>query len=104
MVAAGETRSLPPGSVIITPEDMWRAIEEIRDTGRRTESAVTELKLVVNPALNNLRADVDEHDKRLNALEQQAWSSRWVPAIVTAILTTVIGGVALYLVTNGLKP
>lgn len=105
---------IPSGSVIITPEDMWRAIEEIRDTGRRTESAVTELKLVVNPALNDLRSDVDEnarierehhekHDAQIRALEEQSWSSRWVPAIVTSVLASVAAGVVLFVVTRGIS-
>lgn len=105
---------IPPGSVIVTPEDMWAAIGEIRDIGHRTESAITELRLAVNPAINDLRQDVDqnarierEHHEKTNqridglgetvhALEKQSWSSRWVPALVSAILAAVVGGVLVY--------
>lgn len=102
---------IPPGSVIVTPEDMWTAIGEIRDTGHRTETAINELRLTVNPALTDLRQDVDtnarierehhdKHDVRLTELEQQSWSSRWVPAIVMSLIVTAIGGVVVYVLTH----
>lgn len=93
---------IPSGSVIITPDDMWRAIETIRDTGQRTNEAVTELKLLVNPMLNDLRADVLKNGDRIAALEQQSWSSRWVPALVMSLLCTLGGGITLYIVTHAL--
>lgn len=91
---------IPPGSVIVTPEDMWSAIGEIRDTGHRTETAINELRLTVNPAVTDLRKDVDDHAGRLTALEQASWSSRWVPAIVTSLLVGVIVGVIVYVITH----
>ncbi len=102
---------IPSGSVIITPDDMWRAIETIRDTGQRTNEAVTELKLLVNPALGEIRADITDlsqrerdHFNNLNGrmvdLEKQSWSSRWVPAIVMAVLCSAIAGVLVYAVTH----
>lgn len=102
---------IPPGSVIVTPDDMWRAIETIRDTGQRTNEAVTELKLLVNPALGEIRGDIADlsqrerdHFTNLNSrvveLEKQSWSSRWVPAIVMAVLCSTIAGVLVYIVTH----
>ena len=99
MVASSQP-SIPPGSVIVTPEDMWTAIGEIRDTGHRTENAINELRLTVNPVVSELRQDVDKHDKRITALEEQSWASRWVPAIVMSLIVTVIGGVAIYVITH----
>jgi len=97
--------------VIVTPEDMWTAIGEIRDTGHRTETAINELRLTVNPALTDLRQDVDnnarierehhdKHDDRIASLEQASWSSRWVPAIVMSLIVAVLGGVAIYVITH----
>lgn len=113
---------IPSGSVIITPEDMWRAIEEIRDTGRRTENSVNELKISVNPALNDLREDLDtnarierEHHEKTNSridavikdrirpLEEASWSSRWVPAIVMSVLVGAIVAVVGFVLSN-LRP
>lgn len=102
---------IPSGSVIITPDDMWKTIGDIRDTGLRTERAVAELALSVNPALATIRQDVDanarsekehheSHDQRIRSLEEQSWSSRWVPAIVMAVLCSVIAGVIVYALTH----
>ncbi len=111
MTAAPDPSQIPSGSVIITPEDMWRAIERIEDTGRRTESSVNELKLVVNPALHDLREDVDENARiarvadekladRIRVLEEASWSSRWVPAIVMSLLASTVAGVVVYVITH----
>lgn len=113
---------IPAGSVIVTPEDMWGAIGEIRDTGHRTEAQITELRLGMMPAISDLRQDVDDnarierehhektgarvdlledkHDKRITALEQQSWSSRWIPVLVTSIITAAIAGLIIYFVTH----
>lgn len=91
---------IPPGSVIVTPEDMWAAIGEIRETGHRTENTLNELRLTLNPAMNDLRQDLDSIDKRLTAVEQASWSSRWVPAIVMSLIVTVLGGVTVYIITH----
>lgn len=105
---------LPPGSVIVTPEDMWKAIGEIRDTGHRTETAITELRLLVNPALAEVRDDVakldareqahhDSHNDRLRLLEEQSWASRWAPAIVMSLLVSGVGGAIVFVVTQSLR-
>ncbi len=110
-MTAGE---IPSGSVIITPDDMWKAIETIKDTGARTEQAVSRLELIVNPALNDIRNDLqvlddreaahhNAHGIRITDLERQSWSSRWVPALITSLLCSVAGGIVLYIVTRGLS-
>lgn len=102
-MAVGEPNTqIPSGSVIITPEDMWHAIERIEETGRRTEGAVTRLELIVNPSLKDLRGDLDGLGERLRTLEEVSWSSRWVPAIVMSLLASVAGGVVLFIITRGL--
>lgn len=114
--------SIPPGSVIITPEHMWKTIGEIQATGNRTETAIAELRLSLTPALTDLRQDVEtnarierEHhekheekfaaqekaaDARLRPLEQQSWASRWIPPLVTSVIVAVISGTAVYLATH----
>ena len=88
---------IPSGSVIITPDDMWKAIETIKDTGARTEQAVSRLELTLNPALNDIRGDLQilddreaahhkSHGDRITDLERQSWSTRWVPAVVMGLL------------------
>ena len=105
---------IPSGSVIITPDDMWKAIETIRDTGARTEQAVSRLELIVNPALNDIRGDVqtlddreaahhNAHGIRITDLERQSWSSRWVPALITSLLSSVAGGIALYVIIRSVS-
>lgn len=91
---------IPSGSVIITPDDMWRTIQETAESSRRTEAAVNELKLLVNPALGDLHKDVEKLETRVSELEKQSWSSRWVPALVMSLLVAVAGGVAMFVITN----
>lgn len=105
---------IPSGSVIITPDDMWKTIQETAESSRRTEAAVNELKVLVNPALGDLRRDLEKLDDReqehydrhagsILELQQQSWSSRWVPAIITSLLVAVIAGVAMLVITKALS-
>lgn len=105
---------IPSGSVIITPDDMWKAIETIKETGARTEQAVSRLELTLSPALNDIRGDLQTLDDREAAhhnahgvliakLQEQSWSSRWVPALVTSVLCSVIAGIVLYVITHTLN-
>lgn len=102
---------IPPGSLIVTPKDMWDRISEIQETGHRTESAVNELRLTVNPELRDLRQDVDTNtarvtalekelprngEARITALEQHSWASRWLPTGVSAVLTAALTGLIMY--------
>ena len=105
---------IPSGSVIITPDDMWKAIQETRDIARGTQIAVAEIKLIVDPALNDIRGNVQDlddreaahhnaHGIRITELERQSWSARWVPALITSLLCSVAGGIAIYVITRGLS-
>ena len=107
-------QEIPSGSVIITPEHMWKAIETIKETGARTEQAVSRLELTLNPALTDIRGDLqtlddresahhEHHNKLIQDLQQASWSTRWVPALVTSLLCSVAGGIVLYIVTRGLS-
>lgn len=102
---------IPPGSVIVTPDDMWETIREIQTTGHRTESAINDLRLTVNPELHNLRQDEDatmqrvtaleremprNGEARITALEQHSWASRWLPTGVSAVLTAALTGLIMY--------
>ena len=102
---------IPSGSVIITPDDMWKAIETIKDTGARTEQAVSRLELTLNPALTDIRGDLqtlddreaahhNAHGARITDLERQSWSSKWVPAIFMAVICSAIAGVIVYAITR----
>jgi hypothetical protein len=91
---------IPPGSVIVTPQDMWQAIGEIRDSSHRTEGTINELKNMVNPALGDLKADYAKLEVRVVDLERSSWSSKWVPAIVMAVLCSTIAGILVYIVTH----
>ena len=104
---------IPSGSVIITPDDMWKAIETIKDTGIRTEQAVSRLELTLSPALNNIRDDVrtlddreathhEHHGKQIQELQQASWSSRWVPALIASLLFSVGASVLFYVIQRTL--
>ena len=104
---------IPSGSVIITPDDMWKAIQETRDIARGTQVAVAEIKLIVDPALNNIRDDVrtlddreaahhEHHGKQIQELQQASWSSRWVPALIASLLFSVGASVLFYVIQRTL--
>lgn len=107
------TGEIPSGSVIVTPDDMWKAIQETREIARDTQQAVAAIRLIVDPALNDIREDIrtlddreaahhEHHGKLIQDLQQASWSSRWVPALVTSLLCSVAAGVVLYIITRGL--
>lgn len=57
---------IPPGSVVITPSDMYAKIVE-------THEAVQELKLVFSPALSQVQDSVTKLSNRVSLLERFKW-------------------------------
>lgn len=95
---------IPSGSVIVTPDDMWRVMQETRDD-------VRDLKALLDPSLADIRQDIrdldereqkhhDQHEGKIRALEQASWSSRWVPALISSVLVSVVAGTAVYVITT----
>jgi len=104
----------PPGSYVITPQIMWQTVEEARAAARNSEAASNRLADKLDPALYQIRKDITDlderekdhhnvHGKDIEALKQQSWSSRWVPALVTALLVAIISGVAVVVIVNALQ-
>ncbi|GAA3729991.1 hypothetical protein GCM10022239_03260 [Leifsonia bigeumensis] len=104
---------IPSGSVIITPDDMWKTVQETRDIARDTQQEVSKIRLLIDPELKNIREDVrtlddreaahhNAHGLRITDLEKASWSSRWIPALITSLLCSVAAGVVLYIITRGL--
>lgn len=60
------TAEMPPGSVIVTPGDMYT---EIRDMGKKLDRLTT----VIDPALTTIREDVADHESRLRSVEKRIW-------------------------------
>jgi len=65
--------TMPPGSVIITPSQMYAEI-------RVMSGKVDHLASVIDPALSNLREDVaavrtvqTDHESRLRSLDKRMW-------------------------------
>lgn len=56
----------PPGSAIVTPNDMLSEIRALR-------RAVDVLTTKVDPALADVRHDVDDHETRIRAVERRVW-------------------------------
>ncbi len=104
---------IPPGSVYITPKQMWEATQESLSLARENAQKLDELKLMVDPVLHDLRADLNaleiRHDKdhtehaiEIEALKKQAWSSKWVPALVSFVLSSTVVAIVVMLVTRSL--
>lgn len=94
------SEEIPPGSVYITPKQMWEEIVAVR-------ASVDKLTTLVDPSLRNLRGDISDLQKqhdglavKVEALEKQAWSSKWVPALVTAVVAAVLTGSIITLISN----
>jgi hypothetical protein len=78
---------LPPGSAVITPNQMYGELHEI---GRKLDR----LTAVVDPALAELRKDLGETDRQATLLEARLrvienW--RWFVLGMAAVIGTVAG-------------
>lgn len=78
---------LPPGSAVITPNQMYAELHEV---GRK----VDRLASIVDPSLAQLRVDLGETDKRAAALELRVrvlenW--RWFVLGAAAVVGTATG-------------
>lgn len=62
-----------PGSVLITPTQMY-------DEMRATREQVQRLANLVDPALGDIRADVTDHETRIRHLERKVWVAAGVAA------------------------
>jgi len=87
---------VPPGSAIITPNQM---LAELHEVGKKVDHLVS----VVDPALAELRKDLGETDKRATLLEARVrvienW--RWFVLGAAAVVGTVTGYGASLLVVG----
>lgn len=109
MTAAGS--EIPPGSVVITPQDMWDSVKNI-------ETVVTEIRSTLAPQVADLRADHEElrravetqrveaekqledvkkdHEARLRVVER----ANWKLAGIFAALSVASGAVELWYYTS----
>lgn len=69
---------LPPGSAVITPNQMYAELHEV---GRKVDRLVA----VVDPALAELRTEVDDLNKRLRILEHWRFFVLGVSCVVGVI-------------------
>jgi len=83
---------------------MWKVMQETRDD-------VRDLKGLLNPALTDMRKDIDlldereqkhhdEHATAIRELQEALWSSKWVPLLAAGALASIISGVVMYVITN----
>lgn len=64
---------IPPGSVIVSPRDMYDEIRGLRDDVGRLTS-------VVDPALTDIKAKQTDHEGRLRSLERKVWVAAGIAA------------------------
>lgn len=91
---------VPPGSVVVTPEDMWDAINEIRDGVRKFGPSYDQLKTRIDEVDKNEKDHYKEVSKDILDLKKRSWSNQWINVAAGAGLTGVVGGIALWLVGN----
>jgi hypothetical protein len=75
--------TMPPGSVVVTPGDMYA---EIRDMGKKLDH----LASVVDPAFADIRSDMSDHESRIRGLERRVWALAAVAAGSGAGLSQVL--------------
>ena len=79
----------PDGSVYITPKQMYDELLRLRD-------AVQGLCKTLDPALDDIRNDVGDHETRIRALERRMWQAVGASAVLSslggAFLSRLIGG------------
>lgn len=93
--------NLPDGSVIITPNEVYR---EMQDISRKVDN----LAAIVDPALTQLRADVAEtqsavqaNSVRIGALENWRWFVVGAAGVVAAVAGSTSGFVLVRLFGGG---
>ena len=92
-----ETMPIPDGSVIITPAQQYAEL-------RALTSAVEKLTNTMDPALADIRKDVDDSRADIKEIRTEvAALQRWRSALASAVLvlTTLIGWGALNLTKMG---
>ena len=77
---------IPDGSVVVTPTDMYREIRDMHDELRALNSSI-------NPALQEIRGDVEDHETRIRTLEKFSWKQIGA----SSVLATVVSGAVAYL-------
>lgn len=70
------TMPIPDGSVVITPAQMFAQIGDLTE-------AVRDLKATVDPAINDMRHDVADHEARIRTVESYGLAD--VPARVAVL-------------------
>lgn len=86
--------TMPPGSVIITPGQMYA---EIRDMAVK----VDKLTAIIDPALTTIRedvaevvADVADHESRIRAVERRLWVAAGIAAAAGTGLSQILPALA----------
>jgi hypothetical protein len=78
------TRTMPQGSVVITPADMYAEI-------RATYDEVKRLGTVLEPSLRDLSGRVEDHETRIRGLERRLWTALGAGVVLAGPLGAVAG-------------
>jgi hypothetical protein len=85
--------AIPPGSVLITPQQMYAQIGELT-------TAVRELKSAVDPAMVEVRHDLTDHESRLRQLEARKYvpptALAWAIGVALTALAVLIAFLGLH--------
>lgn len=69
---------IPDGSVIVTPTQMYSEIQA-------ANSKIDHLTAILDPAVQDMRHDIADHESRIRTLEQWRWKAAGVAATVLAL-------------------
>lgn len=93
----GPGSEIPPGSVVITPQDMWDAIGRIEKTTEDIRATIAPQVGDLRSDHDDLKKDVDDHETRIRAVEKANWKQAGIYAAISVIVTI---GEAMYYTTH----
>ena len=83
------TRTVPEGSVVITPTAMYMEIQSLG-------AEVRHISTLLDPALKDLRDAVKDHEIRIRAAERRIWTATGIASVFAsvggALLSQLYGG------------
>lgn len=101
---------MPAGSAVITPEQMWQAIQQARDYSREGLASIKAMEKSFEHSSSEIRRDVsdlehrerdhhEDHETRLRKIEADQSRTAWLPRAAWGIGSGSLGIIGTILVT-----
>lgn len=81
------TAQIPDGSVIVTPTEMYAEI-------RAANQKIDHLATLLDPAVQDIRHDVADHETRIRSLEHRVWRAAGMATVAASVIALAVEYVA----------